>query len=177
MTRRARTAAAVRLVARARLRRHWFGIVVVGLIGALGASGVIALVAGARRTGTAYERLRETTRAFDGRALILDEDRTETNDIVTGLKLLPEIESAAVARLRVGRRGDTKDWISTISLPALGTGDIRPQIVRGRSFLLAHPNEAVVSQATSDALGLDVGDSLPIDYYSNGQFGALLNDF
>src|SRR5687768_2647571 len=60
---------AVFLVARARLRRHWAAVLVVGLVGALGAGGVLALAAGARRTDTAYDRLRTETRAFDGRAL------------------------------------------------------------------------------------------------------------
>jgi hypothetical protein len=177
MTPGARTADAVRLVARARLRRHWVGIVVVGLIGALGAAGVLALVAGARRTSTAYERLRATTRAFDGRALILEEVEADANAVVTRLRLLPEVESSTVARLRVGRRSDTKDWISTISVPALDAADSRPQLVRGRSFTLEHPNEAVVSQATAEALGLDIGDVIPIDYYSNRQFAEVLDDF
>jgi hypothetical protein len=176
MTRR-RTGPALRLVARARLRRHWAGIVVVGLIGALGAAGVLALAAGARRTGTAYDRLRDTTRAFDGRALILERDEADTNERVTRLRLLSEIESSTVATLRVGRRADTQDWISTISVPALDAADSRPQIVRGHSFRLDHPNEAVVSQATAEALGLDLGDVLPIAYYSNRQFAEVLDDY
>ncbi len=177
MTGRTSTRGAVTLVARARLRRHWAAVLVVGLVGALGAGGMLALAAGARRTDTAYDRLRTATRAFDGRALILEQVDPTSEGRVTQLRVLPEIASSAVATYRVGRRTDTKDWVSTISIPALDAADSRPQIIRGRSFRIENPNEAVISQATSVSLGLDVGDVIPIDYYSNAQFAEVLDDY
>ena len=165
------------LVARARLRRHWVGIIVVGLVGALGAAGVLATVAGARRTDTAYDRLRTATRAFDGRALILDPDQAAANARVTDIRLLPEIESSTTGRMRVGRRADTQDWISATSRPALDAASSRPQIVRGRSFRIENPDDAVISQATADASHLDIGDRLPIDFYSDRQFADVLDNY
>jgi hypothetical protein len=169
--------ASIWLVARSRLRRHWVGIVVVGLVGALGGAGVLATVAGARRSDTAYERLRVATRSFDGRALFRESFPGAANARVTRFRLLPEIGESTVVRFRVGRRADTKDWISTISLPALDAAASRPQIIRGRSFRIQNPDEAVISQETAKAMGLDVGDRLPIDYYSDQQFAKVLNDY
>jgi hypothetical protein len=169
--------ASIWLVARSRLRRHWVGIVVVGLVGALGGAGVLATVSGARRSDTAYERLLVATRAFDGRALFLESFSGTASARVTRFRLLPEIGESTVARFRVGRRADTKDWISTISLPALDAAASRPQIIRGRSFRIQNPNEAVVSQETAKAMKLDVGDELAIDYYSDGQFDEVLTDY
>jgi hypothetical protein len=174
---RSTSGASIWLVAQARLRRHWLGIVVVGLVGALGGAGVLATAAGARRSDTAYERLRVATRAFDGRALFLESFAGTASARVTRFRLLPEIGESTVARFRVGRRADTQDWISTISLPALDAAASRPQIVRGRSFRIENPNEAVLSQATADAIGLDVGDTLPIDFYQDRQFAEVLEDY
>jgi hypothetical protein len=174
---RSTSGASIWLVARSRLRRHWVGIVVVGLVGALGGAGVLATVSGARRSDTAYERLRVATRAFAGRALFPASISGTASARVTRFRLLPEIGESTVARFRVGRRADTKDWISTISLPALDAAASRPQIVRGRSFRIENPYEAVVSQETAKAMGLDVGDQLPIDYYTDQQFAEVLNDY
>jgi hypothetical protein len=174
---RSTSGASIRLVARSRLRRHWVGIVVVGLVGALGGAGVLAMVAGARRSDTAYERLQVATRAFDGRALFPESFAGTANARVTRFRLLPEIGESTIARFRVGRRADTQDWVSTISLPALDAAASRPQITRGRSFRIENPYEAVVSQETAKAMGLDVGDRLPIDYYSDRQFDEVLNDY
>jgi len=169
--------APVMLVARARLCRHWLGIAVVGLVAALAGAGVIALVAGARRTDTAYERLRVETNAPDGRVSVLEPDAEAADEAVTRARILPEIGESTVARFRVGRRTDTQDWISTISLPALDAASSRPQIVRGRSFRIGNPDEAVISQSTAAAIGLDLGDRLPIDYYSDQQFFSVLDNY
>jgi hypothetical protein len=174
---RSASGASVWLVARSRLRRHWVGIVVVGIVGALAGAGVLATVSGARRSDTAYERLRIATRAFDGRALFPESFSGTASARVTRFRLLPEVGESTVARFRVGRRADTKDWISTISLPALDAAASRPQIIRGRSFRLGSPNEAVLSQETAKVIGLDVGDELPIDFYSDRQFSQVLNDY
>lgn len=174
---RSASGASIWLVARSRLRRHWVGIVVVGLVGALGGAGVLATVAGARRSDTAYERLRVATRSFDGRALFPESFSGTASARVTRFRLLPEIGESTVARFRVGRRADTKDWISTVSLPALDAAASHPQIIRGRSFRIENPYEAVVSQETAKSMHLDVGDRLPIDYYSDHQFAEVLNDY
>jgi hypothetical protein len=132
------------------LRRRWRGLVVLGLLAGVTAGLAMASVVSARRTGTAWERLRAVTLASDamvfGSQVGLYSDEELDYDHIAGL---PYVEAAGAFGLAYAAEGEV--FMASFG-PWLDTVD-RPRIVRGRSPHPDDPTEVVVSAPGPRALG------------------------
>ena len=145
---------------RSDLRSEWRAIVGLALL--LGISGgvVLSAAAGARRTESAFPRLLDAVRAFDG--------TFETADLaeVEGLAQVAEHgRFASILVVPVTSTGRLEEKIG-LAYASMDGGAFfrmeRPKLLAGR---LPHPervNEALVNPALADRLGLSVGSTVSL---------------
>ena len=151
---------AIRLWARTELRRRWRTLVVLGILAGLAGGIVLAAVAGARRTATAYDRYREAVDAPD--AIVFGTQVGLVPADYSAVRALPEVEAAGeftLAPIAVERQG----------LSSLPPGDdklfrtlSRPLLTSGRLPDPARDDEIVVNRAAHKRHGLDVGDRVTV---------------
>lgn len=156
------------------IARRWRALVALGVLAGLVGGLVLAAVAGARRTSTAYERYREATGRADAIVFatllgIFGADYSPVRD-------LPEVEDAGeftltpmgLDGLPIGQLAPNDDRLyQTIS---------RPLMTAGR---LPDPNRAdeiMVNRQAAKRLGLGVGDQVKMisstDFDENGPLGS-----
>ena len=152
------------------LRRRWRALVVLGLLAGMTAGLAMAALAGARRTDTAWERLRDVTAASD--ALVFTSQVGLFEDEELGfdrLAQLPYVEAAGAFGLAYADRGEVfmtsyGDWLDKVD---------RPRIIRGRAPDRADLTEVVVSAPGQRALGgpppPDLGDELTMSFFTREQ--------
>ncbi len=146
--------------ARADLRRRWRSILVLGLLAGLTAGLALASIAGARRTASAFPRLRARTLAadaavFPGQVGVNQADwsRLQAKSYVTNL---------ARWDLSFGTLGGEPGAVLFIPVDGHWLGDVdRPVIVKGRMFRRTASDEVVVDEVAHREHGVDVGDVLP----------------
>ena len=162
---------AVRVRARADLRRRflsWLALAV--LVGITGGS-AIAVASAARRTDTAYTRFLATHAPSD--VSITDSKDFLTKDVdLDQVAAMPEVERSTRASFVFflghtadGRALTTRDFIP-IAGPrgALGITLDRWKLLDGRRFDPAKVDEAVLDYDGARNLGLEVGDSLTLRF-------------
>ncbi len=166
--------AAVWLRFRAELRTRWRAwlalALVVGLVGGV----VLALVAGARRTDSAYERFLRAQHAYD--ALIPSTidvfgDETQRTAIfdTEDLRRLPEVVDTAVSGAFFVSVG-AGVGVLVPKNERIGTDINRFKMIDGRRPDPDDPNEAVVSFTYADQYGVEVGDEIQLlDDYVLGE--------
>ncbi len=161
------------LWARAELRRRWVALVVLGVLVGITAGVAMASVAGARRTATGWDRLREATRASD--AIVFASQAgiyTDAELQYDRLAELPYVTGVGGFGLFWGTSslGDVGGFMTTYGdwLDGVDT----PRIVEGRGFDPDDPNEIVLSLPEEGGelarSGLEVGDTLDIHLYTQG---------
>ena len=163
--------------ARLDLRARWRTLVLLALLIGLVGGGLLAAGAAARRTDSAFDRLRRETRGADaylavgcaGQACSPGDGDSEAH----ALEALPGVESAVPLRI-YGGRFETADGrvlqesvgdefeISVIAGadPRFGTDVDRLIVVGGRAAEPAQPFEVVVDKELSTALDVEPGDVL-----------------
>jgi ABC-type lipoprotein release transport system permease subunit len=170
---------AVLMRLRAELRsswRSWAGLVVlVGVVGAL----VLAAVAGARRTETAFPRALETANLTDGGLPIGSKfgfaDLTQEQ-----IRRLPDVEEVYRGdgfffdgRTDKGRHLENVDLNSSPD-PRYGDTVDGVKIIAGRKMDAKRPNEAVVDEYAATQNGLEVGDTFTVRFAAASQLDAAL---
>lgn len=156
-----------RLRAEARTQwRLWLGVaVLIGILGGL----TMGLLAGARRTGSAYERFLATTDPSD--VLIAESTDFGTTKIdLDAAAALPEVRAAAVTsvyfavmRLKGGRLLlPGNDAIAMVDSASVGDGLDNPRAIEGRLADPDNPYEVVVGWNLANRFGIAVGDELEI---------------
>lgn len=162
---------AILTVAGSQLRRLWRSLVFIGVVAGLVAGVAIASASGARRTATAYDRLIEATDFPDAFVQLVEPEP----GLVDAVLEAPSVERGVPALFAVGRWEGRRD---VILLPVqAGPRPITdPVVVRGRAADPAAVDEAVLSEALSEAVGLDVGDTFPHASLTEAEFGDLLRD-
>ncbi len=148
------------------LRARWLAMVGFAvLIGVLGGV-VLATTAGARRTGTAYDRFLEHARAEDILLGFLSVQDPLYPELLDTLETSPLVESvvagAAMGLLPGGTEVRIADSVAPFDTRLLHEID-RPNIVDGRLPDPERPNEVMINPALRDGFGVDVGDQL--DFY------------
>lgn len=154
------------------LRRRWRALVVLGLLAGLTAGLAMAAVAGARRTGTAWERLRQVSRASDaivfGSQVGLYTDDDLRYDHIANL---PFVEAAGAFGLAYAPEGAVfltsyGDWLDQVD---------RPRIIKGRAPNRNDPTEVVRSALGPDTVVPvdsplpDVGDEVAMSFFTREQ--------
>ena len=152
------------------IRRGWRALVVLGLLAGLTAGLAMAAVVGARRTGSAWERLRSVTLASDamvfGSQVGLYSDEELDYDHIAGL---PYVEAAGAFGLAYAAEGELfmasyGPWLETVD---------RPRIIQGRSPSPDDPTEVVVSapgpRALAERSPPSLGDRFPLTFLTRAQ--------
>ncbi|MEY2567207.1 MAG: putative transport system permease protein [Actinomycetota bacterium] len=166
----------LRVEARARWRAWLAMALLFGLLG----GGVIAALAGARRTETAYPRFRRATRAFD--VLVTNGGTTPTNlnkqfDFDEVARLPQVIDSARVGYyLPIGSGPNGRAIVDSDLAPFValdgkfGATLNRHRVLQGR--LPRRENELALSFLAADRVHLHVGDVVRLQLGEAGTLGA-----
>jgi hypothetical protein len=155
---------------RAHWRSRWAAIL--GLVALTGLAGavVIASAAGARRTATSLDRLRDEALTADVFVSFRNPDAALV-ERVTGLPVVAESRAVDVVFAVVeGVEEDLALW-----LPADGRHEIaveRDRLVRGRRLDPARPTEVEINEMAARLSGVDVGDVVSIATLSPEQVAA-----
>jgi hypothetical protein len=178
--------AAVWVRAAAELRRRWRSWV--GLMLLLGLAGGVAMavVAGARRTDTAYDRLVDTEQPADleFRASNLQEV-AEGRDPVTleQLERLPGLAESGRFLEFAADQGDNRSLVTDTSFETIAPVDqgalgfvARWKLLGGRHADPGRVDEAVVGFTVAEQYGLRVGSPLRLRLLASEEAGALYQD-
>ena len=148
-------------------------VILVGIIG-LATGVVLASVAGARRTNTAYERL---VRAEGTAEVFLFAQGELTADDISALRDIPgtEISVSSIVPLASGASGiDRRHDFGLIMAVDQASLDLRrPHHLRGRMPAPDRPNEIVVNELVAGELGVGPGDDIVVVGPTEAAFGCL----
>lgn len=164
--------------AQAELRQHWRATVALALLVGLVGAVVLTVVAGARRSSTAYERFRETSRSAD---VQLETGFTADPALLDQVELLPQVEVVARVAVPLLRLAgvDLKPGFefSSIASPdgSFPTKIDRVRVVQGREPDPARADEVGVSESVATTLNLGVGDEVTFRSLTPQQFEDLQN--
>jgi putative ABC transport system permease protein len=161
----------VGMVARARARRGWLAIVLLGVLAGIVGGVVIAGVAGARRTYTAFDRLREAQHFPD--LMVISSDASPK--ALGSMAALPEVEAASTAVIPTGRVLGKWDWYYPMAFTTPDVDVLRPIVIDGRLPAPDRPDEVLLSQQTANFSGYKVGDHVPFQAYTRDDFFVLLH--
>ena len=159
------------------VRSRWRAVAALTLTVGLAGGVVLALVAGARRSSTAFER-------FRGETLAADLDVAPPNADPAGLAAVEELpQIAASARSAypfiVPAGSGQYPYLDFLAVAGLddhfATTIDRPRILDGRLPDRARSDEVAISKAFADEGGLRVGDAVAFDSYAPDQVDALFS--
>ncbi len=163
---------AIRMVARAELRRYWRGTVVVMLLVGLVGAVTLAALAGARRSSSSLRRFNDVSRSSN----IQIQVASYTPAQLAAVRRVPGVEGVGVVDLLLLGPASPALQHLLIAAPvgrALGTEVDRPRLVAGR---LANPNsldEIDIGEGLAAMSHLGVGDTLGTVYMSTQAFDRL----
>jgi hypothetical protein len=151
---------ALKLWVRSDWRRRWRALVVLALFAGIAGAVVLAAAAGARRTGSSFERLAEESRPAD---VIADVGAVDPDVVkrITTLSIVDVVGAVTVVFAVV----DGVDTDLAILAPLdsrVGSQIESDRIVRGRRPDPSSVDEMVVNESTAEILGVDVGDEVSI---------------
>ena len=160
------------LWARSELRRRWLALVVLGVLAGVTSGLAMATVAGARRTETAWERLRAETHAsdaivFTSQAGIFFDDELRYDELAE----LPYVEGIGGLGIwyATSSLGDASGFLSSYG-DWLGGLD-SPRIIEGRAPDPNDPLEVVMSPAKpgTPLADVGVGDTVDVHLFTQEQ--------
>ena len=149
-------------------------ILLVGLSGAV----VLGAAAGARRTGSAFERFLESSNTADVQ-LQYNADGDIDDDVLDALRADPDVREAAPVFVTVAFADGIEYDLGIFASPdpALFRDLEKPRIVEGRLPDPSEPYEVIVNPFTQEQLGVEPGDVVTVGTFSAEQFGADDEDF
>jgi ABC-type lipoprotein release transport system permease subunit len=157
---------AVWMRARAELRSHFPAVLALALIWGIVGGVVIAAVAGARRTETAYPRFLEAKNGLNVVADAQARDPATARGLLHRMVKLPQVrESSRVflvpAALHVPGRARPGDVFPIVTADGrFGTTINGVKILEGRMYDPGAPDEIVASSGVAEDLGMRVGQSI-----------------
>jgi len=165
---------------RAELRSHLGSVVALAvLVGVIGGV-VIAAIAGAQRTETAYPRFLNAENALDAVVQVNGRNPNAVADLARRVAALPVVRDSSIVvlakgYLRVPGRKAPGNVFPIVSLDRkLGFEVNKPKILLGRMLNAAATDELFPSFAVANDLGLHVGETVQLVYggiFSNGPNG------
>lgn len=158
---------AVRMCAAASLRKRWGSVIaltlLVGLVGAF----VLATLAGAARTESAFTRFRDETNEAD---LTVFTPAADANSLAR-LRARPGVESVFAARALVGTVDGQEVAVGGLLDPVAIE---RPRIVDGRRPRQDRVHEVALPEPLAKSLGARVGDTVAIRGFTPEQIQQVL---
>ncbi len=160
--------AAIRMLARAQLRRSLRTMLLLGVLAGVTAGIVVGSAQLARRTATARERLEQAAAAPDAMLQVV-----AGPEVVPEILGLPEVEEAVVTATGIAALGgNDKQFLGLLALPANRPRDLfRPIVLDGRLPDPSRPDEMVVSEDLATVRGLRVGTVVPLAFLTAREFG------
>jgi hypothetical protein len=153
--------------ARQDVRRRWRSLVLLGVLVGLTAGFALSAWAGARRTDTALERLRQTTNASD--AVAFPSQVGVSHPSWARLRARPEVASLAVWDLLFGNYDGQPGSLIFGSADGTYLGKVdKPIVMQGRMFN-PHSSDEVVVDENAVNQGLPVGSSFTYRFYAHDQ--------
>ncbi len=167
----------VAMVVRAELRRRWRSYVALGVLAGVLGVVVLACLAGARRTSSVPERLREASGAWDAMAVAYatGADPARADAAIDAVAKTPGVAGVQAFAAPVGRALGSLDWFYPFAFAA-DDGFYRPPLVDGRWPSPGAPDEVVVSQATARRTDYRLGSVVPYQLYTAEQYAELDED-
>jgi hypothetical protein len=151
--------------ARADVRRRWRSLVALGLLAGLTAGFALSALAGARRTGTALDRLRDSTNASD--AIVFSSQVGLVEPDWSKLQARPEVERLARWALLFGEIDGDPEGVLFASVDGTWGGEVdRPLVIEGRMYDPRASDEVVVDERLASTEGVEVGDVVPFHAYA-----------
>jgi hypothetical protein len=173
----------LRIVARRELRSQWRGWLALVLLVGIGGGVVLAALAGARRTESAFPRLVDESAAAD-LAVVGQSDFGLAGSVdPAAVAELPEVESTALSNAIVVFTGrtDAGRRVGPGQLFPFATDDRRPgrdierwQMVEGRRADPDRVDEATATLALAEELGVEVGDEIQLKFARPEDFSPLV---
>lgn len=157
------------------VRRRWRAVAALTLTVGIAGGVVLALVAGARRSSTAYERFRNETLAADLDVAPPDADPAG----FAAIEQLPQVEASArgVFPFIVPAGSGLYPYLEFLAAAGLddnfATEIDRPRILDGRLPDLTRADEVAISEVFAQEQALSVGDQVDFDSYAPDQVEAL----
>src|SRR5690348_2554870 len=158
--RRYRPVTAIWLFLRAESRRHWRAWLSLALVVGVFAGGVVTAAEGARRTGSAYARFLDWSRAPDAVVAAEPYDPSFARLSPAAVMRVPQAADATVIK-SFGVNPGIVQFIAPAS-NAIPGGFWKRKILSGRLADPARPDEVNVSFTLAQRLHLRAGDSLPL---------------
>ena len=164
--------AAVRLAARADLRVRWRGLVGLGLLAGLVGGVVLASVAVAERTATAYSRLVAAVGLDDARVLV----PAARPAVAAALPALPGVVESWVADVWIAQvDGPSVRFVRLVGGPGRPDDLLMPVVVAGRAPRPDDPREVLVSEPAAAELRLGPGDPMTLHLLTRDEAGRIDN--
>jgi ABC-type antimicrobial peptide transport system permease subunit len=174
------TATTLMALARHDLRRRWKEVTATALLVAVGVAGVMITANVARRTDTAFDRLTAAAGAWD--VLVNPDLGTGSKLDPTTVQRLPEVQQSGVVSgimavpagiTDPSQMGQLQTMVVTDG--AVGYGFGRPNLLEGHMPSPDAPDDIFVDRGVAIALGLHVGDTLPIQVPSTAVIDEMKN--
>jgi ABC-type lipoprotein release transport system permease subunit len=163
--------------------RHWLGLVGLGLLIALVGGVTLAVVNGARRTSTAFERFRDATNAYE---VVVEVQAPETadgidvgvipppDDLVERVAAVDGVKGVTVGSFVAAGIGDDPASMFTIVLSAKRGDAPTSSVVTGRLPADDAADEIAINEAGAKEWGLSIGSEVELTTLATDQFDAFV---
>ena len=167
---------------RADWRRRYISLVALALVAGLSFAVAVTAFAGARRTASSFDRLREETRAYDHGVVVDAPGASPTGDdsyddaTIERIRQLPQIESSGGLVIYIASipGADSEMALNVPEDDTLGTRIAADRVLRGRMPAVDRVDEVAVNEVAVQQTGVDVGSVLTLETLSPGQQQQLL---
>ena len=161
---------AVWFVGRAELRRRWGSVIVLTLLVGLVAAVVLASVAGARRTSTAFARFQNETLAPNLTIFV----PTVDDAVIDELRAVPGVEAIGVGRQYSVTIDDAFISAGGAADANFGRTVDRARVLEGRRARPDRADEVVLPEKFAKATGAKVGDTVTLHGFTPTQIQEVL---
>jgi hypothetical protein len=164
--------------ARGALRHRWRATLLMALVVGLAGGAVLATVAGARRSASAYDRFRDETLAAD-LDVAFDGEPRDLSAEAEAIRALPEVEAMAQSDFPfiVPAGSGFYPYLDFLAhAPAgdsYGAAVDRPRVLEGRLPDPARAHEIAITEIYAEEAGLRVGDEAAFESFAPDQLEPL----
>jgi hypothetical protein len=161
----------LRLFAKAEWRARWRAQLLSAVVVAVTVGAVLAMLLGADRSETAFDRLRATANASDATLFLPEGEDDLALERVDALRLPGVVAASAFAEPFVRPKGTELvpdyDLYPIVRFDGAPDAVNRAVITSGRAVDPNRPDEVVLSEALAKSLGLHAGDPLQLESVSD----------